>query len=210
MARPDVSATRKPQILAAAAQVLRDRGLGAGRMEEIAQTAGLSVGALYWYFPSKDDLAAALLEHLLAAEQAAWTLAENNGLNASEQLRRRVAARVDAAQAIGALFWELRSHALRTPALRPRVEQHAADQRSAVDALIRGGAARGELTAADLDTAVTAVNLLLDGVWGQIDGATSPAALLRQVNAALELVVTPSVAGALSAPAPRHTWKGVR
>ena len=210
MARPDVSATRKPQILAAAAQVLRDRGLGAGRMEEIAQAAGLSVGALYWYFPSKDELAAALLEHLLAAEQAAWTLAENDGLTASEQLRRRVAARVDAAQAIGALYWELRSHALRTPALRLRVEQHAADQRSAVDALIRGGVARGELTAADLDTAVTAVNLLLDGVWGQIDGATLPAALLRQVNAALELVVTPSVAGALSAPAPRHTWKGVR
>jgi hypothetical protein len=104
-----------------------------------------------------------------------------------------------------------RSHALRTPALRPRVEQHAAEHSAAaVDALIRGGVARGELTTADPEAAVSAVTLLLDGVWGQIDGATSPAALLRQVNAALELVVTPSVAGALSAPAPLRTWKGVR
>ena len=79
-------------------------------------------------------------------------------------------------------------------------------------------AARGELITADLDAASVAVNLLLDSVWGQIDSASSPAALLRQVNAALELVVTPSVAGALDrelavalpAPAPRHTWKGVR
>lgn len=210
MARPDVSATRKPQILAAAAQVLRDRGLGAGRMEEIAQAAGLSVGALYWYFPSKDELAAALLEHLLAVEQAAWTQVENSGLPAGEQLRRRVAARVDAAQTIGALYWELRGHALRTPALRPRVEQHAADQRSAVDALIREGVARRELATADLDAACAAVNLLLDSMWGQIDGAASPAALLRQVNAALELLVAPGTAAALSAPAPRHTWKGVR
>ena len=50
------------QILIAAAQVFEARGYAAGTTNRIAERAGVSVGTLYQYFPSKEAVAVALLE----------------------------------------------------------------------------------------------------------------------------------------------------
>lgn len=57
--RPDA---RPDEILAAARDVFSERGLEAARMDEIAKRAGLSKGALYHYFDSKEALFEALIE----------------------------------------------------------------------------------------------------------------------------------------------------
>jgi len=49
-------------VLAAAAQVFEERGYAAGTTNQIAETAGVSIGTLYQYFPSKEALTVALLE----------------------------------------------------------------------------------------------------------------------------------------------------
>ncbi len=54
--------TRLTAILAAAEAVFADRGYHAARMEDIADRAELSKGALYYYFQSKDDIYVHLLE----------------------------------------------------------------------------------------------------------------------------------------------------
>lgn len=59
---------RRTQILDAATQVFSRRGLHATRMDDVVQESGLSKGALYWYFKSKDDLILGILNHLLDAE----------------------------------------------------------------------------------------------------------------------------------------------
>jgi AcrR family transcriptional regulator len=56
-----VTAFRTQEILAAARQLLEQRGLKAMTMEEIAAAAGVAKGTLYLYFQSKDDLIQALL-----------------------------------------------------------------------------------------------------------------------------------------------------
>jgi AcrR family transcriptional regulator len=56
-----VTAFRTREILAAARQLLEQRGLEAMTMEEIAGAAGVAKGTLYLYFQSKDDLIQALL-----------------------------------------------------------------------------------------------------------------------------------------------------
>jgi AcrR family transcriptional regulator len=56
-----VTAFRTREILAAARQVLDQRGLEAMTMEEIAAAAGVAKGTLYLYFQSKDNLIQALL-----------------------------------------------------------------------------------------------------------------------------------------------------
>jgi AcrR family transcriptional regulator len=49
-------------VLAAAAQVFEALGYAAGTTNRIAERAGVSIGTLYQYFPSKEALAVALLE----------------------------------------------------------------------------------------------------------------------------------------------------
>ncbi len=58
---PKSEATRK-RILAAALRVFRERGFDAATMREIAAAAGMSLGAAYYYFDSKDALVMAFYQ----------------------------------------------------------------------------------------------------------------------------------------------------
>ncbi|KQW84003.1 TetR/AcrR family transcriptional regulator [Brevundimonas sp. Root1279] len=49
-------ADRPAEILAAALEVFAERGFHSARLEEVAQRAGVSKGALYLYFETKADL----------------------------------------------------------------------------------------------------------------------------------------------------------
>jgi AcrR family transcriptional regulator len=49
-------------ILAASARVLVKRGFDGFTTNEVAETAGVSIGSLYQYFPNKEALVAALIE----------------------------------------------------------------------------------------------------------------------------------------------------
>lgn len=64
MARPSVP-TRRADILLAARTVFSVRGFSATRMDDIAKAAGLSKGALYLQFPSKEALFEALVTQLI-------------------------------------------------------------------------------------------------------------------------------------------------
>ncbi len=61
---------RRLQILTAARECLLERGYHATRVEEIARTAGLSKGAVYFHFENKRALLEALVEDEFARAQA--------------------------------------------------------------------------------------------------------------------------------------------
>ncbi|MEV0494122.1 TetR/AcrR family transcriptional regulator [Streptomyces atratus] len=48
--------TQRERILQAAAEVLAERGFDAGRLRDVATTAGLSIGSLQHYFETRDAL----------------------------------------------------------------------------------------------------------------------------------------------------------
>ena len=54
-------------LLQAAAEVFAERGFRDASVDEIAERAGYSKGALYWHFPSKDDVFLALLDERVDA-----------------------------------------------------------------------------------------------------------------------------------------------
>ena len=54
--RPQIDHIRKPQILAAAAEVIGERGLASTRIADVAERAGTSPPAVLYWFGSKDDL----------------------------------------------------------------------------------------------------------------------------------------------------------
>jgi len=80
------SKTTVDVILAAAAQVFETHGYAAGTTNRIAKRAGVSIGTLYQYFPSKEALAVALLErHVFDTDRrlCEWVghmVAERHGL----------------------------------------------------------------------------------------------------------------------------------
>lgn len=53
---------RRRQILTAAKSVFAEQGFQASTMADVAKAAGVSYGAVYWYFPAKDELFQALME----------------------------------------------------------------------------------------------------------------------------------------------------
>src|SRR5512136_1937875 len=74
-------------LLAAAAQVFEEHGYAAGTTNRIAKRAGLSIGTLYQYFPSKEAIAVVLLERHIeetGRELHEWvghTVAERHSLH---------------------------------------------------------------------------------------------------------------------------------
>jgi len=64
--RPNVSEERKNQILNAAEQVFTKKGIDEARMDDIAETTGLSKGTIYLYFKSKDELTISILNRIFA------------------------------------------------------------------------------------------------------------------------------------------------
>lgn len=59
--KEEAAATRE-QLLDAAIQVFYERGVAHTSLNEVAQVAGLTRGAVYWHFENKSDLLAALCE----------------------------------------------------------------------------------------------------------------------------------------------------
>lgn len=56
---------RRDQLLAVAAEMFAERGFGATRISDIARAAGVAKGLLYWYFPSKEAVLAAVSDDVV-------------------------------------------------------------------------------------------------------------------------------------------------
>src|SRR3954462_8647023 len=62
---------RPAELLEAALTLFVEKGFAATRSEEVARAAGVSKGTLYLYFPSKEELLKAVIQHFLGTEIAA-------------------------------------------------------------------------------------------------------------------------------------------
>ena len=129
MSTPDVRWPRRRDLvrtraalLDAAAEVFARRGFAAASLEEIAEMAGFTRGAVYHHFGSKEDLFLAVVarrdEELLAG-YGADLLGAMPPDPAATVRRWRLLHGDDEVDV--ALRLELRSHALRSPALRERL-----------------------------------------------------------------------------------------
>ena len=61
---PERARQTRESLLHAALDVFDKRGVARASMEEIARAAGVTRGALYWHFKSREDLFDALFQHL--------------------------------------------------------------------------------------------------------------------------------------------------
>ncbi|MDH6117272.1 ScbR family autoregulator-binding transcription factor [Kitasatospora sp. GAS204B] len=90
MAQQERAVQTRSKVLEAAAQVFAEHGYASASMAQILATAGVTKGAVYFHFSSKEDLAKAVV-----AEQANWLAggesAEGSGLQGLIDLSHRFA-----------------------------------------------------------------------------------------------------------------------
>jgi AcrR family transcriptional regulator len=124
-------ADRRAEILAAAARLFAANGFHATSMADIISEAGLSAGAVYRYFRSKEDLITAVAERALSAADEVFTDLLADG--AAPDPAHAVATLIDAVTArlmdesqngadltrIGVQVW---AEALRNPGLAHRAD----------------------------------------------------------------------------------------
>lgn len=85
MTRQDAKALTRERLLAEAQRLFRERGYGATSLEQVAEAAQVTKGAIYGHFSSKEDL---LLSAIEAEPLPAWASALNDP---SRPLRERLA-----------------------------------------------------------------------------------------------------------------------
>ena len=166
--RPDVSDQRRHQIMDAALTVFSHLGFERASMDDIAKEAGVSKGALYLYYKSKDAIIAKLLQlffdqalkqvKLLAAGEGSVT----EQLLAFTRVLTREMDRMAAMQPISLQFYAI---AARHATIRQHLRAYFAEYRALMEEVIQRGIAQGELRA-DISPAETAVTLtaLLEGL----------------------------------------------
>lgn len=81
-------ADRPEEIVAAALEVFAEKGFAAARLDDIARRAGVSKGAIYLYFATKEDIFRAVVEQGVAPNLAAVQAAIANNPNSFPDLLR--------------------------------------------------------------------------------------------------------------------------
>ncbi len=191
MARHEPAEVRRSQILHAAIEVCSEKGYHASRIDDIAERAGLSKGAVYHHFDSKQSIYVAVLEQMLDEATRTMSRLDAEGLSVAEVLRKIVEEQLTQTEGQAELLHGL-IHlfliAIHEPDFQRRFNEHYDRFLSTGTMLIRHGIERGELRS-DIDPEAAARTLLMgiDGiiflhaVLGQQDTGTETGLLLMRL-----------------------------
>ena len=152
MARPDVSEERRAQILDAALEVFARQGFHEARMDDIAQASGLSKGALYLYYKSKDAIISALMGSVFNLAMRGALAVERADGSTRERLldiTERFAREIDRFSRALPVMLEFYAIAARDRTVRAVMGGLFDEYRASVTRLIEQGIERGELKSGD-------------------------------------------------------------
>jgi TetR/AcrR family transcriptional regulator, transcriptional repressor for nem operon len=85
----EATALNRDSLLRAASRLFRQKGIDGAGVAEIAKAAGLTHGALYKHFPSKDALAGEAFYHAIATKNAARGASDDERLDAMFSTKHR-------------------------------------------------------------------------------------------------------------------------
>jgi AcrR family transcriptional regulator len=166
--RPRLDHVRRPAMLSAAAEVIRERGLENARVSDVAERAGTSAPAVLYWFETKAEL---LKEALTSAEEGYYDELERElaGIeSAHERLVRIVVGGAGEGDYDATLWMEVWARALRDPELAATRAELDSRWRETIAAVVRYGQERGEFGPAEADGFAVMLASLLDGLAVQI------------------------------------------
>jgi AcrR family transcriptional regulator len=167
MSRPDVSEERRPQIVDAAIQVFIRKGYRNATMPDVAREAGLSVGGVYWYFNSKDEIVAAILERLFEKDFGAFSAFLQAETPAAERLHALADGYAQSFQEwawLNAIGIEFYGEATYNDKVGSVIRRYLQRYRTALVTLIEHGIQRGEFRRVDPTDAANALLGMEEGL----------------------------------------------
>jgi AcrR family transcriptional regulator len=169
--RPKVDHLRKPQIIAAAAEVLYERGLFDTRIGDVAERAGTSSPTILYYFESKDRLLEEAVDLTDREFYARLTEGQKRYVRASDKLVHLIEETSLGPGGISdwTLWMEIWVRARRDPSVRRSYFRLDRRQRKLIADIVREGQASEEFSPdADADDFAIGLSGLMDGLGVQL------------------------------------------
>lgn len=164
--RPQIDHVRRPQILAAAAEVIAERGLAKTRIADVAERAETSSPAvLYWFGTKNKLLTAALLEDERRFDELVGERLETLD---TPSAKLRELFEICAEDANWTLWLELWTRALHHDPMRDAERQVEGRWRALLTDVIEEGRRTGEFTTDSPENAALAIGAMIDGLAVQV------------------------------------------
>jgi AcrR family transcriptional regulator len=164
--KTDVSEERKDQILEAAQRVFSQKGIDEARMDDIVAEAGLSKGAIYWYFDSKEAIVIAIVDRIFNYESAQIQDIVSGDLSAVQKLELFIQASIQDMQQIEPLmplFFDFWTRSLRNPTINQAIKHYYQLFLDLIEPIIQQGIRDGEFRAVDEKQTALAIGAAFEG-----------------------------------------------
>jgi AcrR family transcriptional regulator len=161
---------RRAQILRAARSVFIEKGYVVARVEDVAKRAGLSKGAVYFYFQSKRELFLALVHEEHETTYSFLDLAENDERPAAVKLMDLGSRYVDYLAGLKTpprFFLMMTEQAIRDEEIREEVQAVHHRFLDAVTRIVAQGVDEGTFRAGDPMAVASMLKAIIDGLAGQ-------------------------------------------
>ena len=165
--RPDVSETRRSQILEAATSVFSRLGFKKARMDDIVAESGLSKGALYWYFKSKDEIIVGIITSFLDIEMKKLRqlqMAEGTAADRLVAFSDIVIADFERLTPLLPIFFEFLGMVARHKTIQKLFASYMNDFLSVLTPVIQEGVESGEFRPVAAEDAAIAMGAIFEGI----------------------------------------------
>lgn len=192
LTREEKKARTRAQLMDAAAAVFARRGYVAASLDEVAEEAGLTKGAVYSNFDSKEELFEAVIEDRLNEPMKQLADVIDQGIGSTEE-QAQAGARafvgvVEQEREVFLLALEMNIHVARHPELAPAYAARRREQLAEVAGIIQEHAERSDDTLPlPADQLAIAVEALSQGIalYALVDPDGVPEELLGRTYALL-------------------------
>jgi AcrR family transcriptional regulator len=135
-------------------------------MDDIVAESGLSKGAIYWYFDSKEAIIVAILDRIFYWETAHIQKNISSDLGAAKQLELFVQASIEEMHKIEPLmplFFDFWTRSLRNPTINQAIKRYYQLFLEIIEPIIQQGISTGEFRPVDVKQSAMTIGAALEG-----------------------------------------------
>jgi AcrR family transcriptional regulator len=191
--KPDVSETRKNQILEAAMKVFSRQGFHDARMDDIVHESGLSKGALYWYFKSKDDVIMAILKNLFERELAglkALQSKEGSAIELLDDFEQLTIRELEGMTRLLPIAYEFYALAFRNKTVREAMKHYLETYVNLLIPIIQKGIDEGIFRPVDSEEMAISIGAIIEGTLVLWVFDPNRVDLRRQLKQSMDVFIT--------------------